>query len=72
AAHEQALQQVRGELAQVRADTADAIATARAQVAAADQRAEQRTTERTDERAAHEQTLEHVHEIPRPAMYPGS
>jgi colicin import membrane protein len=59
-AHEQALQQVRGELAQVRADTAAEIATARAQVAAAEQRAEQRTTERTDERGAHEQALQHV------------
>jgi colicin import membrane protein len=60
AAHEQALRQARSELAQVRADTAAEIATAREHVAAAEQRAEQRATERTADRGAHEQALQHV------------
>ena len=60
AAHEQALQRVRNQLKQVRADTDAEIAAARAQVAAAEERAEQRTTERTAERAAHEQALQQV------------
>jgi hypothetical protein len=60
AAHEQALQQLRGKLEQTSADAAAEIAAAREQVAAAEARAEQRTTERADERAANEQALQRV------------
>jgi colicin import membrane protein len=60
AAHEHAIQQLRSELAQVRAAAATEIAVAREQIAAAQAVAEHRTTERTDERGAHEQALQEL------------
>lgn len=59
-AHQQVLQQVRGELEQSRADAAAEIAALREQLAAAEARAEQRATERAAERGAHEQALQRV------------
>jgi hypothetical protein len=60
ATHEHAIQQLRSELAQVRADAATEIAVAHEQIAAAQAVAEQRTTERTEERGAHEQALQQL------------
>jgi colicin import membrane protein len=59
-AHQQAMQQLRGEFEQARADAAAQISPGLEQVGAAEARAEQRTTERTAERAVHEQALQQL------------
>jgi colicin import membrane protein len=59
-AHEQAIQELRGELEQARADAGAEMAAAREQLAAAEARTEQRTAERAAERAAHEQAMQRV------------
>jgi hypothetical protein len=58
AAAQEALQRVRTELEQVRADAAAELAAVREQTRAAQSRAEQETTERTAERAAAQEALE--------------
>ncbi|MBS4730616.1 hypothetical protein MSM1_20615 [Mycobacterium sp. SM1] len=60
AATQEALDKLRAELDQVRADTAAAVEAARERVSAADKRAEQRMAERVAERAAAQRALEEV------------